>query len=101
MDMTLFNYYDDRRVIAFVQDGVPSEDAVLIDEEVLGVQVCAEDTHTLTIPQVLGESIVVTPPAPKVLAQTGNSNIAQALFGLVLIAGAIASARLTQKNSAL
>jgi LPXTG-motif cell wall-anchored protein len=80
---------------------VQSEDAVLIDEEVLGKQVCAEDTHTLTIPQVLGDSIVVTPPAPQVLAQTGNNTIAQMLFGLVLIAGAIASARLTQKNSAL
>ena len=85
---------DVRRAVRIVDE---SEDAILVEEE----PICAEDSHTLKIPQVLGSSTTVVKTVakqevkPQVLASTGNDQTIALFVGLSLALVAVFSTRKT------
>mgnify|MGYP000456671770 CR=1 FL=1 len=77
------------------------EQNILVDDS--DEQVCDDDSHTLRIPQVLGDSTTVVPPTPKpvvaaALATTGTNYTLNFVAGLAL-AGTALFVTLTRRTN--
>lgn len=87
---------DVSRVLSIVDN---SEDAILVEEE----PTCAEDSHTLTIPQVLGTSTTktTTPTVvakPQVLASTGQNYYLTIVSGALFVLASLGLFTRTKEN---
>jgi uncharacterized repeat protein (TIGR01451 family) len=71
------------------REDIELSESRLIQVEDPEIKVCDNDNHSLSIPQVLGDSITITPSTPVKLTVTGQNSSSSLVVGLVLISAVL------------